>query len=105
MRKPVYCRDPWDGRLPTAGKTGTAQVIKREKKSRDPKDWWRFNDHAWFAAYAPWDQPEIAVVVLVEHGGSAGKVAAPIVMRIIRDYFARVRGKDRRRGGGRGRRP
>ncbi len=83
----------WDHKQPAAGKTGTAQVIKQGKKSRDPKDWWRFNDHAWFAAYAPWDQPEIAVVVLVEHGGSAGKVAAPIVMRIIRDYFARVRGQ------------
>jgi penicillin-binding protein 2 len=76
-----------------AGKTGTAQVIKREKKSRDPRDWWRFADHAWFAAYAPYDKPEIAVVVLIEHGGAAAKVATPIVMRIIRDYFAKVRPK------------
>jgi len=87
----------WDGKLPVAGKTGTAQVIKRGRKSRDPRDWWRFNDHAWFAAYAPWDDPEIAVVVLIEHGGSAGKVAAPVAMRIIRDYFARVRGAGARK--------
>jgi len=90
----------WDGRLSVAGKTGTAQVIKRERKSRDPRDWWRFEDHAWFAAYAPADNPEIAVVVLIEHGGSAGKVAAPIVMRIVRDYFAKVRPKSNRPGHG-----
>lgn len=92
----------WDGRLPVAGKTGTAQVIKRDLKSRDPRDRWRFNEHAWFAAYAPWDQPEIAVVVLIEHGGSAGKVAAPVAMRIVRDYFARVRGREARRAPGAG---
>lgn len=92
--------EAWLGHLPVAGKTGTAQVIKRGKTSRDKKDWWRFADHAWFAAYAPYDRPEIAVVVLVEHGGSAGKVAAPISMRIIRDYFAKVRpGNGRARRG------
>ena len=100
--------EAWGGRIPAAGKTGTAQVIKRDKKTRDPRDWWRFEDHAWFAAYAPYDKPEIALVVLVEHGGSAGKVAAPIAMRIIRDYFAKVRpkstgtGRGRRRGQGAG---
>ncbi len=94
--------EAWDGKLPVAGKTGTAQVIKRERRSRDPRDWWRFADHAWFAAYAPYDKPEIAVVVLIEHGGSAGKVAAPIVMRIVRDYFAKVR--PRSAGGRRSRR-
>jgi penicillin-binding protein 2 len=90
--------EAWGGRLSAAGKTGTAQVIKRDKRARDPRDWWRFEDHAWFAAYAPYDNPEIAVVVLIEHGGSAGKVAAPIVMRIIRDYFAKVRPKSSRAG-------
>jgi penicillin-binding protein 2 len=93
--------DAWDGKLSAAGKTGTAQVIKREKKSRDPRDWWRFADHAWFAAYAPTENPEIAVVVLIEHGGSAGKVAAPIALRIIRDYFAKVRPKSNRPSHGR----
>ncbi|MFH2010222.1 MAG: penicillin-binding protein 2 [bacterium] len=97
--------EAWGGRLAAAGKTGTAQVIKRERKSRDPRDWWRFNDHAWFAAYAPYDEPEIAVVVLVEHGGSAGKVAAPIAMRIIRDYFAKVRPRTTRGGKPTGQRP
>ncbi|MDY0000131.1 MAG: penicillin-binding protein 2 [Polyangia bacterium] len=86
----------WDGQIPAAGKTGTAQVIKRELRTRDPREHWRFNDHAWFAAYAPWDKPEIAVVVLVEHGGSAGKVAAPVALRIIRDYFARVKPREAR---------
>jgi penicillin-binding protein 2 len=84
----------WTGDLPMAGKTGTAQVIKKDMKKKDPKEWWRFNDHAWFAAYAPHDAPEIAVVVLIEHGGNAGKVAAPIAMKIAREYFQRVRPKD-----------
>jgi penicillin-binding protein 2 len=77
-----------------AGKTGTAQVIKKDMKKKDPKEWWRFNDHAWFASYAPYDAPEIAVVVLIEHGGNAGKVAAPIAMKIAREYFQRIRPKD-----------
>lgn len=97
--------EAWDGRLSVAGKTGTAQVIKRGQRNRDPKESWRFVEHAWFAAYAPHDKPEIAVVVLIEHGGSAGKVAAPVAMRIIRDYFARAQSQEARTGLGGGGRP
>ncbi len=71
-----------------AGKTGTAQVTKRGRHDSRREDSWRFRDHAWFAAYAPADNPQIAVVVLIEHGGSAGRVAAPVAMKIIEDYFA-----------------
>jgi penicillin-binding protein 2 len=68
-----------------AGKTGTAQV---RKLSRQPDaEWHPFRDHAWFAGYAPADDPQIAVVVLVEHGGKGGHVAAPIAMDIIHEYL------------------
>ncbi len=66
-----------------AGKTGTAQVIGKDKNVSGE----RFMDHAWFVAYAPVDNPEIAVSVFVEHGGSGGKVAAPIAKKAIEAYF------------------
>lgn len=67
-----------------AGKTGTAQVSQVTPRGVDPKRVWYFNrDHAWFAGYAPSDAPEIAIVVLVEHGGAGGKNAVPIAMRVV----------------------
>jgi cell division protein FtsI/penicillin-binding protein 2 len=42
---------------------------------------------AWFAGYAPADDPEMVVVVLVEHGGMGGRVAAPIAREIFREIF------------------
>lgn len=58
------------------GKTGTAQV---GGENRTP--------HSWFAAYAPKDDPEIVVVVLVENAGDGSAVAAPITKRILEYYF------------------
>ncbi|MDD5223194.1 MAG: penicillin-binding transpeptidase domain-containing protein, partial [bacterium] len=49
----------------------------------------KLRDHAWFVAYAPAENPEIAVVVLVEHGGHGASVAAPIAKGILEAYFAR----------------
>ena len=49
-------------------------------------------DHGWFAAFAPAEAPEIVVVALVEHGGSGGSVAAPIVQRVLARYFEKQRG-------------
>jgi penicillin-binding protein 2 len=72
-----------------AGKTGTAQVSHVTPRGVDPKKEWYFNrDHAWFAGYAPSDAPEIAIVVLIEHGGGGGKNAAPVAMRVVRDWQA-----------------
>ncbi|WP_456431631.1 penicillin-binding protein 2 [Thermosulfuriphilus sp.] len=71
-----------------AGKTGTAQVVRMGKKRVKTEDLpYEYRDHAWFAAYAPADAPEVAVVVLVEHGGHGGSVAAPLVKRILEAYF------------------
>ena len=44
-------------------------------------------DHAWFVSYAPAENPEIAVVVLVEHGGHGGSAAAPLAKKIIETYL------------------
>jgi penicillin-binding protein 2 len=70
-----------------AGKTGTAQVTHVTPKGVDPDKVWYFNrDHAWFAGYAPSVSPEIAIVVLVEHGGGGGANAVPVAMRVVRDW-------------------
>ncbi len=86
-------RDPI---LDVAGKTGTAQTtpLSLEQKDEhgkpvpiDPKKVWYFQqNHAWFAAYSPSKAPDIAVAVLIEHGGSGPTVAVPTAMQIIRDY-------------------
>ncbi|HMR77500.1 MAG TPA: penicillin-binding transpeptidase domain-containing protein, partial [Polyangiaceae bacterium] len=70
-----------------AGKTGTAQVSHVTPRGVDPGKVWYFNrDHAWFAGYAPANSPEIAIVVLVEHGGGGGKNAVPVASRVVRDW-------------------
>ena len=44
-------------------------------------------DHAWFASFAPADDPQVVVVVLVERGGKGGQVAAPIARQIYQTIF------------------
>jgi penicillin-binding protein 2 len=66
--------------LDVAGKTGTAQMIANSKASRG-------EDHAWFAAFAPVNEPEVVVVVLIERGGKGGQVAAPIARKILNAIF------------------
>jgi penicillin-binding protein 2 len=71
-----------------AGKTGTAQVVamkqgeKYDAKNVDE----RLRDHAWFIAYAPAEEPRIALAVLVENGGHGGGTAAPIARKVM-DYY------------------
>ena len=71
-----------------AGKTGTAQVIgmKQDEKYDESKIDERHRDHAWFIAYAPAEQPKIALVVLAENGGHGGGTAAPIARKVM-DYY------------------
>lgn len=61
-------------RVRVAGKTGTAQVTKKD-------------DFAWFACYAPADQPRYAVAVIVEQGGHGGSVAGPAARQILSQLF------------------
>lgn len=68
-----------------AGKTGSSQVVKmRDSKLGTP---YKFRDHALFVAFAPYEKPEIAVAVVVEHGEHGGSAAAPIAGKILRTYF------------------
>jgi penicillin-binding protein 2 len=60
--------------MKTAGKTGTAQNPHGE-------------DHAWFIGYAPADEPEISIAIIVENAGHGGAVAAPISRDFYLDYF------------------
>ena len=71
-----------------AGKTGTSQVIsiKQGEKYVESRVAERHRDHALFIAYAPADDPKIAVAVLVENGGHGGSIAAPIA-RAVFDYY------------------
>jgi len=63
--------------------------LDREKKgSKEVKVGNRFENHAWFVAYAPADHPEVAVAVLVEHGGHGGSAAGPLARRVIEAGFA-----------------
>ena len=66
--------------LDIAGKTGTAQIIAKSKAEKG-------QDHAWFVSFAPVNEPEAVVVVLVERGGKGGQVAAPIARKILNAIF------------------
>jgi penicillin-binding protein 2 len=75
--------------IAVAGKTGTSQVVTLGKE-RVPaaKLPWNQRDHAWFVAYAPAEEPTIAIATLVEHApGGGGAVAAPITQHILQAYF------------------
>ncbi|SHF36269.1 peptidoglycan glycosyltransferase [Caldanaerobius fijiensis DSM 17918] len=62
--------------IQVAGKTGTAQTGKKE-------------DDAWFVGFAPAENPQIVVAVIVEHGGAGGIAAAPIARDVISAYLRR----------------
>ncbi len=73
--------------LDAAGKTGTSQVSHRPTNSAELESTWYFNrDHAWFTGYSPSKAPEVAICVLIEHGGSGGKHAAPVAFEILQAY-------------------
>jgi len=71
-----------------AGKTGTAQVvgIKQGARYDESRVARQHRDHALFIAYAPAEDPKIAVAVMVENGGHGGSTAAPIA-RAVFDYY------------------
>jgi penicillin-binding protein 2 len=76
-----------------AGKTGTAQVRRITAAERrrgvisNERLPWRFRDHALFVAFAPADQPRYAASIIVEHGGSGSKAAAPIARDVMTFLF------------------
>jgi len=75
--------------LTIAGKTGTAQVVrlKQYKHLKEEDIPYKYRDHAWFTCYAPAEDPEIAVTVLVEHGLHGGSAAGPVARAMLESYF------------------
>lgn len=61
--------------VPVAGKTGTAQWSTKN------------NNHAWFTGFAPYENPEVAVTILIEEGGEGSSVAVPIANEFLTWYF------------------
>lgn len=84
------------GNVRIAGKTGTAQVspgiLRPGVDARSVR--YFSTSHAWFAGYAPAENPTLAVVVIVEHVGFGGRNAAPIAIQMIEDYFGQQRGAE-----------
>jgi len=72
--------------ISVSGKTGTAQVVSRRLDDvgghKIPRP------HSWFVGYAPSEDPQIAVAVIIEHSGDGFTTAAPVVRQIMEAYFA-----------------
>ena len=85
--------------ITVAGKTGTAQVVTMETFNAVDKEEvaYKHRDHAWFTSFAPAENPEIAVTVLVEHGGHGGSAAAPVAQKILERYFPKKEKKQEER--------
>jgi cell division protein FtsI/penicillin-binding protein 2 len=64
--------------IQTACKTGTAEIYSYSK-----------TPHAWFTVYAPADNPEIVLTILVEQGGQGSDVAGPLAKEMLKLYFER----------------
>ena len=73
-----------------AGKTGTAEFfIDRNQDGWPDRDAeGNLPTHAWFTAFAPYEDPEIALVILIEGGGEGSKAAVPVAVEILQAYFA-----------------
>ncbi|NWF70585.1 MAG: hypothetical protein HXY40_15970 [Chloroflexi bacterium] len=78
----VFRDSPLQDSIGVCGKTGTAQDLTNPNS----------NPFAWFAAYAPRENPEIAIVVMVQNAGEGSEVAAPIVRRILEYYYLGMSG-------------
>jgi penicillin-binding protein 2 len=73
--------------IAAAGKTGTAEYCDKFAQAKnlcEPGNW---PSHAWTVAFAPYEDPEIAVVAFVYNGGEGASVAGPIVRRVLEAYF------------------
>ena len=83
-----------DPKYQFAGKTGTSQVkrITEEERELDldtSQIPYKNRDHAWFVAFGPYQNPRYAMSVLVEHGGSGSKAAAPLAKKLMKAVIDR----------------
>lgn len=83
------------GTVSIAGKTGTAQVTARVRPGDPSRGRYSRRAHAWFAGFAPAEEPQVAIVILVEHGGGGGSNAAPIAVSILEEYLGGDHDNDR----------
>lgn len=71
-----------------AGKTGTAQVFNLKQSEYNADEIAkRLHDHSLFIGFAPVDNPKIAVAVIVENGGSGSRTAAPMAVKLVKEYL------------------
>ena len=73
--------------LDACGKTGTVQVVAQKEAKKTHLLPEKLRDHAWFAAFAPRDDPKIVVVVFVENGMHGNSAAAPLAMKLIQAWL------------------
>jgi cell division protein FtsI/penicillin-binding protein 2 len=75
--------------LDICGKTGTVQIVSRNTNEQLREE---IEDHSWFTGFASRDNPEIAVAVFIEHGGTGGVAAAPLAKQLFSLYFNKRNG-------------
>ena len=83
-----------DPKYQFAGKTGTSQVKRITEREREldlelSQIPYKNRDHAWFIAFGPYSKPRYAMSILVEHGGSGSKAAAPIAKKLMKAVIDR----------------
>ncbi len=92
-----------DPKYQFAGKTGTSQVkrITEEERELDlelSQIPYRNRDHAWFIAFGPYKNPRYAMSILVEHGGSGSKAAAPLAKKLMKAVIDRHEDRQNKNG-------
>ena len=91
-----------DPKYQFAGKTGTSQVKRITETEREldlniEQIPYKNRDHAWYIAFGPYKNPRYAMSILIEHGGSGSKVAAPIAKKLIKKVIDRHELREQRK--------
>ncbi len=73
--------------IEVCGKTGSAQVVSRERLKRSGGTEEDIQPHAWFIGFAPREKPRIAFAFLIEHGRAGGEAAAPVARQVLAQFF------------------
>ena len=91
-----------DPKYQFAGKTGTSQVKRITEKEREldldiSQIPYKNRDHAWFIAFGPYKNPRYSMSILVEHGGSGSKAAAPIAKKLMKAVIDRQEEREKKK--------